>query len=322
MLLIKKSELKGLVSMKEAINAVEDAFKKHAIGKSVYPTKIQFNLPGQLWEWWAFMPCYVEGIGLGIKVISDYPGNKKSGRPTISAINVLCDESDGKIKAVMDGTYLTAIRTGALGGIAAKYISRKDSEVVGVIGCGVQGRAQLEGVAQVRELKRVLVYDVNKAAVDSFKRDMKAKLKVDVEETDAENLAKNSDIIITATSSRAPVLLGEWVGNGTHINSIGAHTPDARDLDYHLIKKAKIVIDSPDALKSGDLKNPLEDLFIKPDELTEIKDVINGKKIRKDIDDVTLFKSVGTAIQDVAMASLVYKKAEAMGLGTEVDLGK
>ncbi|MBN2517823.1 MAG: ornithine cyclodeaminase family protein [Candidatus Altiarchaeota archaeon] len=322
MLLIKKSELQGLLSMEEAINAVEEAFKKHAIGKSVCPSKIQFVLPGQLWKWWAFMPCYIEGIGMGVKVVSDYPSEKTPKKPTISATSVLCDESSGDIKAVMDGAYLTALRTGAIGGIAAKYLSRKDSEVVGLIGCGVQGRMQLEGVKQVREIKRVLVSDVNKASIASFKKDMEARLKVSIEETSVQELAKNSDIIITATSSRAPVLLGEWVGNGTHITSVGAHTSDARELDYHLIKKSKVVIDSQDALKSGDLKNPLEDFFIKADELTEIKDVINGKRIRKDIDDITLFKTVGTALQDVAVSALAYKKAKATGLGTEIDLGK
>lgn len=316
MFLINQSDLRSLVKMEDAIDAVEKAFGKYGQGDSILPEKTQFVLPTKEWKWWAFMPCYVGG-NLGAKIVSDYPGN--TSRPTIQAVMLLCEGSNGSVKAMMDATYLTAIRTGALGAIAAKYLSRKDSEVVGMIGCGTQARTQLEGVSKVRELKKVFIHDVTEASAEKFIADMQ-KLKLPIEKVTAEKIAMDSDIIVTATTSKMPVLEGRLVPEGSHITSIGAHTPDARELDYELIKKAKIVIDSLDALKSGDLKNPLEDALLKRKDITEIKDVIMGKKVREKIEDITLFKSVGTAIQDVAIATLAYQKARETGKGVEIDL--
>jgi alanine dehydrogenase len=316
MFLVNQSDLKSLIRMEEVIGAVEKAFGKYGQGDSILPEKTQFFLPTEDWKWWAFMPCYVGG-SLGVKVVSDYSRN--TARPTIQALMLLCDENNGSVKAIMDATYLTAVRTGALGAIAVKYLSRKDSEVLGILGCGVQSRTQLEGISKVRELKKVLIHDVNESAIDKFIADMQ-KLKIPIEKSTAEKIAMDSDIIVTATTSKMPVLEGRLVSEGAHINSIGAHTQDARELDYQLMKKAKVVIDSPDALKSGDLKNPLEDGLLKIRDIVEIKDVLMGKKVREKIEDITLFKSVGTGIQDVAIATLVYQKAMESGRGVEIDL--
>jgi len=312
MLFLSKSDIAGLVSMNEAIDAVERAFLKHARGKSVYPPKTQFVLPTEEWRWWAFMPCYIEGVGLACKIVSEYPENKKRGRPTIAAMIVLCHAETGEVIAIMDGTYLTAVRTGALGAIAARYLAREEAKSVGIIGCGVQARTQLEGLTKVRHIEGVRIYDLNESAMVKFKSEMQEKLGIEIEKSNAEDVL-GCDIVVTATFSKTPVVFGKNIMRGTHVTSIGAHTPDARELDGNFLSKAKIVVDSPDARKSGDLKGI-------SGEIVQIKDVVAGKKVRTDADDITLFKSVGTALQDVAIASLAYDKVKKRGSGTEISL--
>ncbi len=296
---ISEREIRENISMEDVIGVVEKAFLAYAHGKVVYPPKTQFLIPGNEWRWWGFMPAYVDGMGLSCKIVSDYPENKSRGKQTITATLILCDESDGHVKAIMDANYLTALRTGALCAIAARLLSREDSTTVGIIGCGTQARTQLEGLSLVRPLSHVLIYDPKEEAMDKFIADM-SHLGLPIEKSTKYGVL-DADIIIAATVSKTPVVFGDKLRPGAHITSIGAHTPDSRELDDDVINKAKVVIDSKDALKSGDLKNYKGGI-------TEIKDVISGKRVRTNKNDITLFKSVGTAIQDVAIASLVYKR--------------
>ena len=309
MLFLNKTEVAKLVSMEEAIAAVEKAFLKHAAGKTIYPAKSQFTLPGQDSKWWGFMPVYVEGMGVACKAVCDYPENKKHGRPTIISTTMFCDAESGEVKAIIDSTQLTALRTGALCALAAKHMAREDASVVGIIGCGVQARSQMEGLMKVRKLKKVKIYDVNAAAMDTFVSDM-TKLGVPIEKSTADGVL-DADIVVAATVSKEPVVFYSKLKPGTHVTSVGAHTPDARELDAALVKKAKVVIDSKDCLRSGDLRDC-------KGSLTEIQEVIAGKKIRQSAADITLFKSVGTALQDIAMAAMVYEKARKMGIGREI----
>ncbi|MFO7837006.1 MAG: ornithine cyclodeaminase family protein [Candidatus Thorarchaeota archaeon] len=300
MILLKNEDITELVTMEECIAAVEQAFLKDAEGKTVYPSKSQFMLPTDEWRWWAFMPVYVEGMGVACKAVCDYPQNKKRGKPTIIGTILLADSETGEIQAIMDGTRLTALRTGALGAVAAKYLSRKDAVTVGIVGCGIQARKQLEGLTNVRPITRAKIFDLNSDAMDKFKDDM-AYLGIEIETSDAEQV-QNADIVVAATPSKEPVINGNLIGPGTHVTSIGAHTPDAREVDDNLIHKSKIVIDSADAKKSGDIKDYHGDPI-------KIKDVLTGTDVRTAEDDITFFKSVGTALQDVAAASLAYEKA-------------
>jgi ornithine cyclodeaminase/alanine dehydrogenase-like protein (mu-crystallin family) len=306
MIYLGKDDIEGLVSMEETIEAVEKAFLKHSQGKTVYPPKDQFMLPTDEWKWWGFMPVYVEGMGVACKIVCDYPENKKEGLPTIIATIVLCDVETGQVKAIMDGGRLTAMRTGALGAIAAKYLAREDARTGGILGCGVQARTQLEALSKVRKLEKVKIYDLKEESMDRFISDMRG-LGLDIEKSNADGVL-GADIVVAATVSQKPVVFGDKIKAGTHVTSIGAHTPEAGELDDTLMAKAKVVIDSPDCKKSGDLTD-----F--KGELTEIKDVIAGKKVRASADDITVFKSVGTALQDVAIANLVYEKAKGKGVG-------
>jgi len=309
MIILNKDDVMKLVSMEDAITVVERAFLKHAAGRTVYPPKTQFTLPNQPEKWWGFMPVFVDGMGVACKIVSDYPKNKELGKPTITATLVFCDVDTGEVKAIMDGNYLTAVRTGALGALAAKYLAREDAKTVGIIGCGVQARTQLEGLTKVRKIEKVKISDLNDSAMDAFIEDMK-KLKVPIEKSTSDGVL-DCDIVVAATLSKKPVVLGNKIRPGTHVTSIGAHTPDARELDDDLMSKARVVIDSQDAKKSGDLKGY-------KGELVEVQELIGGRRVRRTQADVTLFKSVGTALQDVAMASLVYEKAKKRGIGKEI----
>lgn len=309
MLFLNSKDVEGLVSMEEAMAAVEKVFLAHARGKTAYPPKSQFMLPTG-WKWWGFMPAYVEGMGVACKIVCDYPDNKKIGKPTIMATIVLCDTDTGEVKAVIDGTKLTAIRTGALCALAADRLARKDAQTVGIIGCGAQARTQLEGLTKVRKIKRVRVYDVNGSAMDAFIKDMK-KLGVTMEKSTADGVL-DSDIVVAATVTKKPVVFYKELKPGTHVTSIGAHTPGARELDEEFMKKAKVVVDMKDVMNSGDMKGY-------KGVLTEIQDVLAGKRVRANDSEITLFKSTGTALQDVAMASLVYEKAMKRGLGSKID---
>lgn len=311
MILLKGDDIAQLVSMEECIEVVEEAFRKHAKGKTVYPSKSQFTLPGEEWRWWAFMPAYVEDMGVACKVVCDYPKNKERGKPTIMGTILLADSQTGELRAIMDGTSLTALRTGALGAVAAKYLAREDAETVGVIGCGVQGRKQLDGLAKVRDLTAVKVFDLNSDVMSQFIEDM-SYLEAEIVESDATE-AQVADIVVAATPSKTPVINGEIVNPGTHVTSIGAHTPDAREVDDDFIDVSKIVIDSPDAKKSGDIK-------AYHGELIEIKEVLTGTKVRTSREDITFFKSVGTALQDIAVASLAYEKALETERGMKTDI--
>jgi len=310
MILLKGEDIAQLVTMEECIEVVEEAFRKHAKGKTVYPSKSQFTLPGKEWRWWAFMPAYVENMGVACKVVCDYPQNKNRGKPTIIGTILLADSETGELKAIMDGTGLTAIRTGALGAIAAKYLAPENAETVGVIGCGVQGQKQLEGLTKVRGITEARIFDLNNESMDEFIDAMKY-LDIEIEKSRAKDV-QEADIVIAATPSKTPVVNGSIIDDGSHVTSIGAHTPDAREVDDVLIKKSKIVIDSPDAKKSGDIKDY-------EGQLIELKDVLVGTQMRTSAEDITFFKSVGTALQDIAAANLAYENAVKKGAGTKVD---
>lgn len=309
MIYLGREDLEGLVSMGEVMDEVEKAFLKHKEKKTVYPPKDQFTLPNDADRWWGFMPVYVEGMGVACKIVCDYVNNPKEGRPCIIATIVFADENTGEVKAVMEGNYLTAMRTGAVGGIAANYLSREDSKVAGIIGCGIQARTQLEALSLVRELREVRIYDQREDAMDAFMKDMSS-LGIKIVKSGLKEL-HDADIIIAATASKEAVVHAKDLKAGTHVTSIGAHTPDARELEEGIVESAKVVIDSKDCMKSGDLKDY-------EGELSEIQEVIGGESIRKGPTDITLFKSVGTALQDVAIASLVYRKAIEKGKGKKL----
>ena len=257
--------------------------------------------------------------------VAQYDENLKCGLPTILASILLSDPQNGKPLAMMEGAYLTALRTGAASGVATKYLARRDSKVVGVIGTGVQARTQIWAMTEVlRNIAKVKAYDVSPGRVEGFAKDISQKLGLDVETVEtSKQCVENSDLIVVASTSRVPVLDGNWLTKGTHVNSIGVSGPEGRELDDTTIKKAKIVVDTKEGVlaETGDLIIPIKRGIISQENIyAELHEIVGGKKPGRTSDDeVTCWKAVGMAIEDAAVAKLVYDKAKKEGIGKEVE---
>ncbi|MEM1550615.1 MAG: alanine dehydrogenase [Candidatus Bathyarchaeia archaeon] len=325
-LLLCDNEIKELISMRDVMDVVELAFKEKCVGYVQMPPKIYlfFNkYNGDL----RVMPAYIESIDVAaVKVVNVHPENKvKYNLPTVMATITLIDPKTGFPLAIMSGTTITNMRTGAAGGIAAKYLARRESRVIGLIGAGAQARTQLAALIEVfKFLDEVRVWDINEENMMAFRREMDAKYghicQIKAAKS-AEDAVREADIVITATPSRAPIVMDEWVSPGMHFNCIGADAPGKEELDPRIFKRAKIVVDDwEQAAHSGEINVPLSrGIISKRDVWAELGEIIAGKKPgRVSKDEITVFVSTGLAIQDAVTASLAYRRALEKGVGRKI----
>ncbi|NJE25161.1 ornithine cyclodeaminase family protein [Thermococcus sp. MV5] len=325
MLLLSRNDLKKVLSMRETIDAVETAFLEFYHEKAEVPLRTIIEIKKHN-GFLLYMPSYLkESEALAIKVVSLYAQNPKKGLPSVLATILLNDPETGKPLALMEGSYITAMRTGAASGVATKYLARKDAKIVGTIGAGVQARTQLWAVCEVRDIKEALVYDLNENRAKTFAEEMSNKLGIEIlTASSPQDVAKNVDILIVATTATRPVISGEWIQNGTHINSIGWMGKNARELDSETVKRSKLVVDSREGVlsESGDILIPIQEGIIDETHVyAELGEIVAGVKAgRKHEKEITLFKSVGLAIEDAITAKLAYEKALKLGVGTEVTL--
>jgi len=320
---LNEEEVKSLLTMDDAIPAVEKAFQDHGLGRSQMPPKPYLYFPkyeGDL----RTMPAYLEGLDLaGVKIVTVHPKNPEKGLPTVMALLVLNSPETGAPVSVMGATYLTSMRTGAAGAVAAKYLARPKSDTVGFVGAGAQARTQLMGLVRFFEIKKVIVFDRRAEGGLAFERDARAFVSPDCEfmvTTDPKD-ACDCDILVTTTPVRTPIVRSAWVKPGTHINAIGADAKGKQELESALTRRAKIVVDDmAQAVHSGEVNVPISEGSLKPGEIyAQIGEIVSGsKKGRADGEEVTVFDSTGLGIQDVAAGSVVYKKALAAGIGTGV----
>jgi len=324
-LLLNQNDVMKVLDMAQCMEIVEKAFAELASGTAVLPLRINlFTEEGLA----LYMPAYLKEMGvLACKVVTSYVNNPaKHNLPTIMGKVLLQDPETGDVTCIMDGGYLTAVRTGAASGVATRYLAREDKgQKVGIFGAGAQARTQLWAMTIARDITKACVYDVDDEAVSRFITEMTDKLKLDIiKATSPEQILEEADIICTASSSPMPLFDGSKVREGTHINGVGSHTPKAREMDTAIIKRSKVIADSYDAClrEAGDIIIPIEEGAIDKSHLhAELGEVITGKKSgRADAREITLFKSNGLAIQDVAAARLVYDKAVQDGIGTSVEL--
>ncbi|MGP8070829.1 MAG: ornithine cyclodeaminase family protein [Candidatus Bathyarchaeia archaeon] len=322
---LSKSQVSSILSMAESISAVEEAFRELAHGTATMPTRLSLSIPEKQ-GWLGVMPAYLAHAGvLTTKIVTVYQANtKRHGIPNVLASVILSDVETGRVQAIMEGSQITAMRTGAVSGVATKYLARTDASRVGIFGAGIQARKQLQAVCEVRRIRSALVYDTNKQSTKDFIADpVKANATVSAADS-PEEVVQESDIIITATTSKTPVFSGRHIKPGTHINAIGAFTPDAREVDNKTISTSKIVVDSIDAAlaEAGDIIIPLKEGVIRRQNIwAELGEIVSGKKTgRTSEEETTLFKSVGLGIQDAAVAMIVFKKAQSLGVGTRFDL--
>jgi ornithine cyclodeaminase/alanine dehydrogenase len=323
-LILSRSDLEKVLSIKDVIDAVEVAFSELKKGTAILPQRATITLTREA-GWVGVMPAYLGGMGsLSTKIVTVFERNLEKKIPTIMATVILNSTETGAPLAIMEGTFITAMRTGAVCGVATKYLARKDSKTAGVFGAGVQARTQLMAVCAVREIKKALVCDIFKDRASAFAAEMSRVLNIPIEVRDPESLVMGSDIIITATTAKTPVFDGNLVKPGTHLNLIGSFKPDVREVDDVVIRKSKIVVDQKSAAldEAGDIIIPLKAGLITEDDIyAELGDLVTGAKPGRTSDsEITLFKSVGLGIQDSATAWLAYTRAKEKGIFKEVDL--
>jgi alanine dehydrogenase len=312
--------------MAQTIEMVKQAFVQLSQGDADVPIRTQLEVARHEGIT-LFMPAYLRKTDqLGVKIVSVFPHNIQAGIPTIHALVTLVDAATGRPAAVMDGTYLTALRTGAASGAATDLLARKDARVAAIFGAGVQGRTQLEAVCEVRGIERVRVFDVDAEASHAFAAEMQARggrIPTDiVAASSAGDAVREADIICTATTAGSPVFDNADVATGTHINAVGAYTPDTREIPEETVQRALLFVDSREACwaEAGDLIIPRsKGLISEQDIRAELGELVSGtEQGRSNDQEITFFKSVGNAVQDVAVAGKVFEEAAKLGLGTEV----
>lgn len=336
--ILSGADVREAVTMAEAIDAVRQAYIQLSAGQVVVPlrTPVPVEKQGGVT---LFMPAYLAtpalqagclagSDALGAKIVSVFPGNAGRGLPTIHAIVVLVDTETGRPMALMDGTYLTALRTGAASGVATDLLARPDARVAAIFGAGAQARTQLEAVCTVRPIERVWVFDTATDAATAYAvemarhgRPIPSQIRVAGSPAEA---VRQADVICAATTSATPVFDDRDLKPGAHINGVGSYTPQMQEIPAATVARARVVVDSRSAslAEAGDLLIPLKEGTIAESHIHgEIGEVAAGQiAARQSPDEITFFKSVGVAVQDMAVAALVLRRATELGLGTKVDI--
>lgn len=324
--LLSRDDVKQLLTMEGAIGILEDAFAGLARGEVVMPVRTPIKAPEH--EGLAlFMPAYVPSLGaLGAKVVTVYKNNpSQHNLPNVMGTIILLNPETGAPVCIMDGGYLTAVRTGAVSGLATKHLARRDAKVHALFGTGVQAKTQAWAVAAARPLAKCLVFSVDDdAKKQAFAAEVQQLTGVPTEvAADAEAAVRAADILTLATSAKDPIISGAWVEPGMHINGIGSHAPGMRELDTATVVKSRVFPDSLEACKAeaGDFQIPAEEGMWSWDAVAaELGEVVAGMKPGREADtDITLFKSVGLALQDLATASFVHRQALERGAGSEFE---
>ena len=317
-------DLEKSLSMTQAIRAMREAFLQLSNGEAIVPLRTPMALTdrdgGAL-----FMPVYLpESEQIGLKAVSVFAENPRKGLPVIQALFLIMDGRDGRPLAVMDGEFLTALRTGAASGLATDLLARREARTVAVIGAGVQGRTQLEAVCAVRPIERAFAVDIDRERAEVFAREMSDRLAIPVTATEAEQALPHCDVLCTATPATRPVFPDEGLAPGLHINAVGAYQPEMCEVPEATVARALVVVDSRAAClaEAGDLIQPIEAGLIDESHIhAEIGEVAAGaREGRTSEDQITLFKSVGNAVQDLAAANRALGRAVQLGLGVEIPL--
>lgn len=324
MLLLSREEIKKIFSMKEAIEADKRAFQLAVEGKCNAPLRTNIPAPAQEGNF-LFMPAYVEELDTAsLKVVNIFPRNIDKGLPSAPAQVMLIDGKTGLVTALLDGTYVTQLRTGAASGAAFDLLARKDARIGALIGTGGQAAAQLEAMLAARDLTQVKVYDVNPERTKDFAARMQEELKAyGVEITAAESsddAVVEADLLVTVTPSTTPVFDGSKVKSGATVSCVGSYQHHMQEMDPVILTRAsKLYFDLEEMVlaESGDILIPLSKGMITKEDFTgDLGDVVRGKIPGRESDEeIIVFKTVGVAAQDLVTAKAIYEKAISAGVG-------
>jgi len=326
-LIVNGSEVRDLLPMGECIGVMSDALSALARGDAILPLRPILWLPEKAGAL-GMMPAYLGNIqSVGLKVVTVFPGNHGTRYDSHQGAVLLFETGHGQLLSIMDASSITAVRTAAVSGLATRLLARENADTVAILGTGVQARTHLEAMLTVRPVKSIRVWSRNAEHVSKFVEREARKLSIAVvASSSAEEAVRGADIICTTTSSREPVLHGEWIAPGSHINAVGSSVAFARELDTAAVTNARLYVDRRESTlnESGDFIIAKKEGSIDESHIVgEIGDVILGKvKGRRSPDEITLFKSLGLAVEDLAAANHIYKKAAAINAGTLIELGE
>lgn len=295
--------------MDDAIRITERVFGLLSSKKCILPPKIYLFLPFFGGDFRA-MPAYLgDGKSCGIKWVCAYPNNPSRHLPAVMATVILNNPKNGRPLAIFEGGTLTALRTGAAGAVAAKYLARKNSKVLALVGCGVQAEYQLKALERLFSFKEIFVWGFRRHEAEKFVRRLTLKTRPFCVARTVRDCVTSADIVCTTTPSRRALVQRSWIKEGAHINAIGADAEGKQELDFRLLKEARVVVDDEEqALHSGEINKAVSrGLFHRRDITATLGDVVSGKKRgRLKESDITLFDSTGLAVQDIAVASELY----------------
>jgi len=328
MLILSSDVVRQSLPMDQAIDAMKRAYAALSDNRAQVPLRLSMQVP---WHeaTGLFMPAYIHdetGGAMAVKAVALFPHNLERGLPLIQAAVLVMEADSGRPIALVEGSTLTAIRTGAASGAATDLLARPDSQVVAVFGAGVQGRTQLEAVCTVRVVQRAWIYDPDRLRLEKFIAEMAgvASLPVDLRAAvDPLQAVKDADVICTATTSLAPVFSDADLKPGVHINAVGAYTPEMQEIPADTVARALVIVDSRAAslAEAGDLIQPIQQGRITPEHIhAELGEILLGRKQgRSSPAQVTFFKSVGIAVQDAMAARLAVENAQKMGIAQMVE---
>lgn len=328
-LVLKEQDMKRAFDMNKAIRADKDALASYSKGSCNIPLRTNLNVPefgGQS----LYMQGYVPDVkGLGVKIVSVYPGNIEKGLTSVPATMVLLNAETGEVAALLDGTYLTRLRTGAVAGAATDLLARQDAKIFALFGTGGQAETQLEAVLCARKLREVRVFDLSAERAQHFAEAMQAQFGVRYDVTiravaSADEAVEDADIITSVTTSRGATFDGSKVKAGAHVNGVGSYTPQMAEIDGAYVSGADLIFcDTKDAIvECGSLTQALDQGLLRREEIRgELGELINGTKIgRRSEQERTLFITTGNAVLDIVTARRIYEEAVRLGIGSTIEL--
>lgn len=331
-LLVSHREVAELLPMEECIDVMADAFRALAVGNAVLPLRQVVSLPDSK-NLFAVMPGQLGSnsrerarTAVGAKVITVFPGNDATPLDSHLGVVLLFEAEMGRLLAILDASSVTAIRTAAVSGVATRLLSNPDAGDLAILGAGVQAMTHLDAMRCVRQIRRVRVWNRTRARATRFAEKASQQFDVKVEVIDSvEACVDGADIICTVTASREPVLSGRWIANGAHVNAVGAALPVARELDTAAVARSVLYVDRRESAlaEAGDVLIPIGEGAMNAAHIRgELGEVLLGTVAgRESTGEVTVFKSLGLAIEDLAAARHIYEKAVALGTGVWVSLG-
>ena len=324
---LSAEDVARLLPMGDCIQVMRDALASLARGRALVPLRMVMRMPDAS-GFLGLMPGHIgpddgRAGALGMKAVSVFPGNARRGIDTHQGAVLLFEEDTGRLSALMDGATITAIRTAAVSGVATDLLARRDAAELAILGAGVQARTHLEAIAAVRPLRRVRVWSRNPQHAADLVKASAGRFGVSIEAVPtAEAAVREADVVATVTASPQPVLQRPWVKDGAHINAVGSSIPTTREIDTATMAAVRLFVDRRESAlnEAGDLLIPMREGAFTADHIqAELGEVIIGKDLgRQSPDELTLFKSLGLAVEDVASAAFILKRAREIGIGQTV----